>query len=512
MSEKQNSIIRRLFKSGLLLFAGLVLELGISFVAKVLIARLLGRPAYGVATIGITTLSFASTILLFGINTGVGRYLPRFDDEADRKGIMASGLQIVVGFSVSCATLLFVFAEPFATRVLGAPEAVDVVRIASLGIPFAVLMKFTIGVVQGLQRSLPKVLIRNIGQPIVRFSLVVVVLYLGLGAAGIVGAYSATFAAAGLAGLYYVLTRTNLRSSATANMRRRELVRFSAPLMLTAAMLMVLSYFDIFMLSYFRTSGEVGTYNVVYPLAELLTATLSAFSFIAMPILSQLHSDKRTAEMDRTYKIVTKWIFMATLPPMLILIFFPTASIRMTFGLEYTDGSLALVVLALGFFTHSVAGPNVNTLTAIGRTRIIMWDNLLAGAANITLNFVLIPEYGILGAAVATAVSYAGLNVLYSVQLYRQTGIHPLTAALFKPALAGVTSMVGIYYVVTRFIDTTAPVLIGMGIAFLSLYGVAILAFGGIEEEEIMLVLSFEERFGVDLGPFKRIARFFLDE
>jgi len=173
------------------------------------------------------------------------------------------------------------------------------------------------------------VLIRNIGQPIVRFSLVVVSLYFGLGAAGIVGAYSATFAAAGLAGLYYVLTRTNLRSSVTANMRQRELVRFSAPLMLTAAMLMVLSYFDIFMLSYFRTSGEVGSYNVVYPLAELLTATLSAFSFIAMPILSQLHSDERITEMDRTYKVVTKWIFMATLPPMLILIF---SSRRRRFG------------------------------------------------------------------------------------------------------------------------------------------------------------------------------------
>jgi len=108
MFEKQNSIIRRLFKSGLLLFAGLVLELRISFAAKILIARLLGRPAYGVATIGITTLSFASTILLFGMNTGVGRYLPRFDDEADRKGIMASGLQVVIGFSVSCAVLLFI--------------------------------------------------------------------------------------------------------------------------------------------------------------------------------------------------------------------------------------------------------------------------------------------------------------------------------------------------------------------------------------------------------------------
>jgi len=51
-----------------------------------------------------------------------------------------------------------------------------------------------------------------------------------------------------------------------------------------------------------------------------------------------------------------------------------------------------------------------------------------------------------------------------------------------------------------------------MGIVFVSLYSIAILALGGIEEEEIMLVLSFEERFGVDLGPFKRVARFFVDE
>jgi len=58
-----------------------------------------------------------------------------------------------------------------------------------------------------------------------------------------------------------------------------------------------------------------------------------------------------------------------------------------------------------------------------------------------------------------------------------------MTAALFKPAIAGTLSMVGIYYVVTRFLDTTAPVLVGMGIVFVSLYSIAILALGGIEEE-----------------------------
>jgi len=321
MFEKQNSIIRRLFKSGLLLFRrSRVLELDL------LCSQNTHRQTAWSSGIRRRDHRHYDAVFRFHDSAVRDEYRRRPLPAALRRrgrpqghhGVRSAGRD---RFLRQLRRSSVHFAEPFATRVLGAPEAVVVVRIASLGIPFAVVMKFTIGVVQGLQRSLPKVLIRNIGQPIVRFSLVVVSLYFGLGAAGIVRAYSATFAAAGLAGLYYVLTRTNLRSSVTANMRQRELVRFSAPLMLTAAMLMVLSYFDIFMLSYFRTSGEVGSYNVVYPLAELLTATLSAFSFIAMPILSQLHSDERITEMDRTYKVVTKWIFMATLPPMLILIF-----------------------------------------------------------------------------------------------------------------------------------------------------------------------------------------------
>lgn len=512
MSDDQHSITRRLFKSGILLFVGLLLELAISFIAKVLIARLLGPTSYGVATIGITVLSFASTVFLFGMNSGLGRYLPRFDNSADRKGIVLSAVEIVLFASISAAVVLFVFADVVATEVLGAPETTDALRIAALGIPFAALLKLSIGAIQGLERSLPKVLLRNIGQPVLRFGLVVAVLYLGLGATGIIGAYTLTFVVVGLIGLYYMLTRTALGSSATAEMRRRELLSFSTPLMLTATMLLVLSYFDIFILSYFRTSGEVGTYNVIYPLAELLTATLSAFSFIAMPVLSGLHSDRRLGEMDRTYKIVTKWIFMMTFPVALVLILFPAASIRLTFGQEYASAALALSVLGFGFFTHTVAGPNVNTLTAIGRTRLIMWDNLLAGGANIALNFLLIPTYGILGAAVATAIAYAGLNVLYSVQLYCATGIHPVTTALFKPALVGLASMFGIYSVVTNYLNATAPVLLGMFVLFLTIYGIAVLSFGGIEEEEVVLVLSFEERFGVNLGPLKWAAKRFIDE
>lgn len=507
MKEERKSIIQRLFKGGSILFVGLVVELAISFVAKVLMARFLGKYDYGIATLGITTLAFGSAVLLLGMNNGVGRYLPRYDDDSDRKGVIISAVQVVVGASVAAAVVVGLLAEPIATHLLGEPAAATVLRVAALGLPFATLLKLSIGVIQGMQESIPKVLIRNIGQPIIRFTLIAGVIALGLGSTGIVWAYTVTFAAAALLGTYYVLTKTPAVADVDPTFRRRELVAFSAPLMMMTTMVMLLSNLDIFLISYFRSTAEVGTYNVVYPLSELLTVTLSAFSFIFMPAISELHANGREGEMERIYRVVTKWIFLMTLPLFLVILFFPETVIGLTFGAEYVEGAAALVVLSFGFFLHGVAGPNMNTLTSIGRTRIIMYDNLLAAATNVVLNIALIPRYSYLGAAVATVASYSMLNLLYSYQLYRTTGIHPLTGEILRPGAAGVVVMTALYMATTRVFQSPVYALLATVVGFVVGYGVAILGLGGVQEEEVMLVLSFEERFGVNLGPLKSVAK-----
>lgn len=507
MMDSRKAAVRGLFKGGSIVFVGLVLELGISFFAKVLMARVLGQVDYGVATLGITTLSFSSAILLLGLNNGIGRYLPRFDDTAERKGVILSALEVAVPLAVVTATILAIFARPIATVVLQAPEATGVLRAAAVGIPFAVLLKLSIGVVQGMEQTVPKVLIRNVLQPVLRFGLIAGVLLSGLGSLAIVWSYTATFVVAGLAGLYYVLRRTPALESVGGVRIRRELVTFSAPLMLMTTMMMVLSNLDIFFISYFQSAGDIGTYNVIYPLAELLTMTLSGFSFIFLPTFSRLHADGDHVGMHRIYQVVTKWILLLALPGLFLFVAFPGMAIGATFGWEYREGALALVVLSVGFFTHAVAGPNMNALTSIGDTRIVMVDNLVAAGVNVVLNYLLIPEYSYLGAAMATAVSYALLNVLYSLSLYRRTGIHPFTPSLLKPAAGAGVAMALVYSVVTitvpRTVVTTA---VAFG-CFLLLYGVVILRLGAIQEEEVMLVLSIEERFGVDLSSVKRAVR-----
>lgn len=502
----QGDRIRRIFKGAGIVFAGVVLELVVSFVAKLLIARYLGPVNYGAVSIGLKIMTAMSIFVLVGLDRGVGRYLPRFDESTQRSGVLRSALEIALPIALVASVCLFLAADLIAVRVFHDAAVAPVIRVFSVVLPFATVFRLAIGSVQGMQQSVPKVIIQNFTLPVSRFLLVAGVLVFGLGTVAAAWAYGFAYVVAGLLGVYYLIRHTPLLGATRAASMHRRLLAFSAPLMITAAMTQILSHIDTFILGYFASTGIVGVYNVVYPLAQLLTVVLSAFGFMVMPVISSLDAEGSVEEMRRTYQLSTKWILLATLPVFLVVLLFPETVIGVTFGPEYESGALALSVLAVGFFTHAIVGPNSNTLTSVGRTRLIMYDNVIVAGTNIALNFLLIPEYGILGAAVATSVSYGLLNALYTYQLYRETGIHPFTAGMVKPSLIALPVVGLVYWVTTTLFVVTLPVLVVGFSTFVLLYGLVVLRFGGIEDEELVLLWSFEERFDVDLGPIKRIA------
>jgi O-antigen/teichoic acid export membrane protein len=373
-------------------------------------------------------------------------------------------------------------------------------------------MKMSIGSIQGVQESIPKVYIQHLALPACRFLGIVAVLILGGNILGIAWAYALSYAVAAFLGLYFVATRTPLFSwGLPYESSHRQLLSFSAPLIVSSAMALIFADMDMFMIGIFRNTAEVGVYNVVYPLAQLLLVALSGFKFLFMPVLSELHSQGEQNRMKRTYEVVTKWIALATFPLFIVTILFPVTLISITFGVKYASGAVALAVLATGFFSHVLAGFNGATLTSIGRTRQIMYANTATAAINIILNLMLIPRYGVLGAAIATAVAYLTLNVILSYQLHKLSGIHPFSMSLVRPLAAGIGITAFCYGGVVIFVESSPFRLLAFLIVFGSAYPITVLRLGGVEKEEVMLVLSFEERFGVDLGPFKRVAKRLMD-
>lgn len=504
-----DSLLATILQSAGLLIFGRFFELGISFGAQILMARVLGKTNYGSVSIGISILLLTSTVGLLGLHVGVARYLPRCEDAKNIWSVIYSAATAILPSSLLITAIIYLSADSLARYVFADPSITPVLEMFALAIPFVALMKFTIGIAQGFQTTWPKFTMEMVSMPIVRFGGIIVALGIGLGTVGVSFAYVLSYAVPAAIGLYYLTRYAPITLSGfDYDSRHRELLEFSIPLMFSGLMAFVFSDIDTLMLGYLGDVGAVGVYNVIYPVSQLVIIGVTPLTFLFMPIMSNLHSDKMIAEMDRIFKILTKWMIIVSTPIFLVIVLFPDTIIRYVFGDVYLSGTLPLIVLSVGFFVHIIAGPSRTVLQSVYETRFIMWANLFTAIVNMMLNIILISRYGIMGAAIATSVAYGTLNILTASWLYHRVDIHPITQRT-----AGFLVGMGFYVLGTlgifQYFSRSLPIVVIVILGGAALYVILSLRFG-VRSEEVALILRFEEHVGVDLGPLKSFTNRFV--
>lgn len=511
-SESRNTddIVRALGKSGLVVFIGTFLELGISLIAKVIVAQQLVPASYGEVTIGLTILLVTSIVSQLGFDTGIPRNVPRYEG-ADRRGVLVSAFQLNLLVSLTIAGFVFT-AAGLVADLLGNQALAPVLRVIAFGIPAMPLMRLAISGTQSVGLSLPKVLVQNFLHPITRIVILSAVVLLGATPITVAGAYVATNWIGAAAALYFLVRHTSILNTDLGwTPKHREMLVFSLPLMATTGLTFILGNTDTLMIQYFRGSADVGIYDIGYTIAQTLTFGLASLSYLFLPNISELHAANKWSQISHLYKLVTKWIVFVTIPPFLLISYFPSVLISHTFGTEYAAGAPYLIILGGSYFLMAVTGPNQRALSAFGDTRSILFINTFAAVLNVTLNYALLTTIGTLGAAVASAVSLVFVHVLYGYYLYTTYGISPFSWALAKPSGTFLVVTTTIYAVVRLTVGR--PSLLGI-VALVVLAGIVyaatILTFGGVQEDDVMLVRSAEQSLGVDLEPIKRVARRFM--
>ena len=508
----RDTAVRTIFKGGVAVLMGSVFELGFSFAAKIILARYLDLTAYGSVVLGASLLTFVASLAILGLGEGLARFIPRFDDERRQRGVFRAGLMLGMPLPIVIGTILIVWPEVVAVQLLHAPAATPLFPIFGAILPVTAFVYLGGSATRGLQWSVPRVTIQHFAIPISRFVFIITAVLLGAGAFGMAGAYALPFVVAAVLTIYFLWKTPLLSGEAETRQLYQDLLRFSLPLALTAITALVLADIDLFLLSRFRTTAEVGTYDVVYSLGMLIMVGLASLGFLFLPVISELHANDQLEDMGRVYQISAKWITMITLPIALILGLFPEMSIKITFGTAYAPGATTLSILTIGFFVASTVGTNSEVLQSAGRTKFIAGVNATAAVLNVGLNLLLIPSYGTVGAAVATVASMVFINGSFTLEVYRQFGIHPFSRAMIRPAVIALGLIGAIYYIILEFLGITPVIALTMGVVFTAVYGLVVLRFGGIESEEVMILNSAEERLGVDLGPVKKVLHVMVND
>lgn len=176
---------------------------------------------------------------------------------------------------------------------------------------------------------------------------------------------------------------------------------------------------DTVFLTYMTNLEMVGLYNAVIPIVTLLLYLTMALSTVITPRISELTAQKKFDDIRFLWEKSIKYILIATLPLIGLLILYPQLILRLMFGESFVAASTTLMIMGSGIIFFGLSQINMGFLMSIIGPRKNLLVYAVATVANIILNLILIPRYSIEGAAIATIISYTLLFLISTVMLIR---------------------------------------------------------------------------------------------
>ena len=127
-------------------------------------------------------------------------------------------------------------------------------------------------------------------------------------------------------------------------------------------------------------------------------------------------------QLDRTARQSARWMTLLAGPPLALFLLFPGFMMGL-FGDEFRAGAPLLAVLAVGQFINVATGSVGYLLIMSGHEKWILNRSIFIAAISLALNLLLIPRFGTLGAAMATAISVASTNLIALYLVHKHLGI-----------------------------------------------------------------------------------------
>jgi len=210
---------------------------------------------------------------------------------------------------------------------------------------------------------------------------------------------------------------------AISEFETRIWLKSAIPFMFLGGMQIINRRTDIVMLGIFRSIEEVGIYRAVTQGATIVTFVLTAVNMALSPIVATLYAKGDKERLQRVVTYSARAILAGTFPIILIFIFFGRWLLVTLFGQEFGEGTTALSILCIGQFVNASMGSVALILNMTGHEKDAARGVAIAAVLNIFINALLIPKFGMEGAAIASAISLITWNVLMLLWVYKKIGV-----------------------------------------------------------------------------------------
>ena len=380
-------------------------------VANVIVARTLGAEGKGVVYLAFLVPQFLASIGGFGLRSAATYFTGR---GADVRGLVRRVFLAGLLFGLGYVALGFLLQDLLAATILDGLE-MRWIHLSILLVPVTLLWAFADGVIQGLRRFGLYTGVQTLSLVLRVAGLAGLLILLDGGTAGAMAAYAGATVLPGLLAVGVALTLARPGGTAVGI---RELLGYGLRVQLgTVAQRANLSL-DVFLINPYLGTAQVGLYSVAVMLAQLAWYVPGAFGQALFPVVS----GSRAEEAAETSARLGRMVVLITLPTLAALAAVAPWAVPLVFGEEFRGSLPALYGLMPGILAQGVAMILAQYLAGVGLPQRNSLASLVALGVNLPALFLLVPRWGILGAALASSLAYGTQAALVCAFFARRSG------------------------------------------------------------------------------------------
>jgi O-antigen/teichoic acid export membrane protein len=443
-----------------------------------IITRTFSQAAAGAFFTAMSLFLIVEAVVSLGSATGTVYFIARLRSLGQHQRIpevMRTAVRPVAIVSVAAAVVLALLAAPVARLLVGGQlghagarpaEVTAELRALAVALPFAAMLDTLLGASRGYRAMGPTAMVDRIGRPLLQLAGVGVAAAAGsaallaplwalpyLPAVGAVWLWlrriqrrsrpaAAGAASTGPASTGPASTEPVTDRSGRAAAHGREPLRFwrfTGPRGLAALAQITIQRVDIVLVAIMRGPAEAAVYTAATRFLVAGQFGNQAISMAAQPRFTEMFAQGDHRGANRIYQVTTAWLILLTWPLYLLAVSFGP-QVLTVFGRSYSGGAAVMVILGLTMLLATGCGQVDMVLVTTGRSSWSLINGLLAVVVNVGLDVLLIPRYGITGAAIGWSAAIILTNLMPLAQLAATRRLHPFGSGTFITAGLSVLS------------------------------------------------------------------------
>ncbi|WP_066358651.1 flippase [Aliarcobacter cryaerophilus] len=382
------------------------------FFIHILISRYYGAEILGVFNLILSLMIIGAIISRFGLDMYIIRVIPSLEKEDEKISLfLKEVLKIVFVGSIAVSFLIYLLSDIINIYIFKSIDAsYYIFGLIIVMVPFAFL-----NVLPEIFRGLHDIKIysffRNVFQNLLVLILLSYSIFLSSKFDPIYTLYSSIIIITGI--LFFVLYKFLKKHNIDLSIKGKyndKILAYSYPMLLTSSMMFLMGYSDVFMISYYLDEYQVGIYSACVKLSFAVIFILASINGFIAPKISQAYSNGEKHKINAIYKSSIKLILLFTTPIFILLYIFPEFFLGL-FGSEFLTATTTLIIINTAFLINAIFGSVGYILNMTDNQKFVSKVIFICLLLNMIFNLILIPLYGIDGAAIATVISTLIMNL-----------------------------------------------------------------------------------------------------